>query len=118
MSNFDLAAQVIMLCVQKRYSPRRIAESLADYGLLAEDLLDPSVFPDTGELEWAVVDGYVNLNGGEISVCYDERDEDTYLTAPTPEPGEIRIANTTQGRALARRILVACDYKDAHNDQL
>lgn len=116
MSNFDLAAQVIMLCVQKRYSPRRIAESLADYGLLAEDLLDPSVFPDTGELEWAVVDGYVSLNGGEISVCYDDRDEDTYLTDPDPEPGEIRITNTTQGRELARRILAACDYKDAQDD--
>lgn len=116
MSNFDLAAQVIMLCVQKRYSPRRIAESLADYGLLAEGLPDPSVFPDTGELEWAVVDGYVNLNGGEISVCYDDRDEDTYLTDPDPEPGEIRITNTTQGRELARRILAACDYKDAHDD--
>lgn len=115
MNNFEHAMHVIMLCVQKGYSPRRIAESLADYGLLAPDLLDPSVFPDTGELEWAVVDGYVNLNGGEISVCYDERDEDTYLTAPTPEPGEIRITNTTQGRELARRILVACDYKDAQD---
>lgn len=118
MDNVDQAAHVIMMCVKKRYSPTRIAECLADYGLLAEDLLDPSVFPDTGELEWAVVDGYVNLNGGEISVCYDERDEETYLTYPTPEPGEIRITNTTQGRELVRRILAACDYKDAQDDQL
>lgn len=118
MTNLDQAAQVITLCAQKGYGPYLTAETLANYGLLAEDLPDPSVFPDTGELEWAVVDGYVNLNGGEISVCYDDRDEDTYLTDPDPEPGEIRITNTTQGRELARRILVACDYKEAHNDQL
>lgn len=116
MNNFDQAAHVIMLCVQKRYSPRRIAESLADYGLLAPDLLDPSVFPDTGELEWEVVDGYVNLNGGEISVCYDERDEDTYLTYPTPEPGEICITDTTAGRELAYSILAACSMKDAQDE--
>lgn len=116
MDNQDQAANIIAHGMKNGDSPARIAKHLADYGLLAEALLDPSVFPDTGELEWAVVDGYVNLNGGEISVCYDERDEETYLTYPTPEPGEIRITNTTQGRELARRILVACDYKDAHDD--
>lgn len=118
MDNHDRAERIIAHGMKNGDSPARIARHLADYGLLAEDLLDPSVFPDTGELEWAVVDGYVNLNGGEISVCYDERDEETYLTAPTPEPGEIRITNTTQGRELARRILAACDRKDAQDAQL
>ncbi len=116
MDNHTRAANIIAHGMKNGDSPARIAKHLADYGLLAEDLLDPSVFPDTGELEWAVVDGYVSLNGGEISVCYDDRDEDTYLTDPDPEPGEIRITNTTQGRELARRILAACDWKDAHDD--
>lgn len=117
MDNHDRAANIIAHGMKNDDSPARITRHLADYGLLAEDLLDPSVFPDIGELEWAVVDGYVNLDGGEISVSYDERDEDTYLTYPAPEPGEIRITNTTQGRELARRILAACDYKDAQDDQ-
>lgn len=116
MDNHDRAERIIAHGMKNDDSPARIARHLADYGLLAEDLLDPSVFPDIRELEWAVVDGYVNLNGGEISVCYDERDEETYLTDPDPEPGEIRITNTTQGRELARRILAACDYKDAQDD--
>lgn len=112
------AAHIITHGMKNGDSPARIAKHLDDYGLLAEDLPEPSVFPDIGELEWAVVDGYVNLNGGEISVCYDDRDEDTYLTEPAPEPGEIRITNTTQGRALARRILTACDRTDAQDAQL
>lgn len=116
MDNLDQAAHVIMMCVQDGYSPTRIAERLADYGLLAEDLPEPSVFPGTKELEWATVDGYVNLKGGEILVAYDERDEDDYLTEPAPAPGEIRITDTGQGRAVAYSILAACDLKDAQDD--
>lgn len=117
MDNLDQAAQVIMLCVQKGYSPRRIAESLADYGLLAPALPAPDLSFPSGEKEWGVIDGYVNLDG-EITVAYDEEDEETYLTAPAPEPGEIRITDTGQGRYLAYSILAACDYKDAQDDQL
>lgn len=115
MNNLDQAMHVIMMCVKKRYSPTRIAECLADYGLLAEDLLDPSVFPDTGELEWSAVDGYVSLHNGDLTVFYDERDEETYATEPAPERGEIRITDTTQGRELAYNILAACDLKDTHD---
>lgn len=38
MTNLDQAAQVIALCAQKGYGPYLTAESLADCGLLAEDL--------------------------------------------------------------------------------
>ncbi|KKO80642.1 hypothetical protein WU87_03285 [Corynebacterium minutissimum] len=118
MDNHDRAISIIAHGMKNGDSPARIARHLSDYGLLAEDLPEPCIYPDTGEHEWCVVDGYVNLNGGEISVCYDDRDEDTYLTDPDPEPGEIRITNTTQGRELARRILAACDRKDAQDAQL
>ncbi len=118
MTNFELAAQVIMLCVQDGYSPRRIAESLADCGLLAPDLPAPYTSLSTGEREWSAVDGYVNLHNGDLTVFYDERDEETYATEPAPEPGEIRITDTGQGRYLAYSILAACDLKDAHDDQL
>lgn len=112
MTNFDLAEQVIMLCVQKGHSPRRIAESLADCGLLAPDLPAPDLSFPSGEKEWSVMDGYVNLDGGEIAVAYDE---ETFLT---PEPGHILITHTGNARLIAYCILAACDRKDAHDDQL
>jgi len=116
MTNLDLAAQVIMLCVQKGYSPRRIAESLADCGLLAPAPPEPTVFSDTGEFEWPMVDGYVSLDGGVIRAVYDECDEDDYLTKPAPDPCELCVTDTMKGRELAYNILAACDLKDAHDD--
>ncbi len=115
MDNVDQAAHVIMMCVQDRYSPTRVAECLADNGLITEDLPDPNVFSGAEELEWPTVDGYINLKGGEISVVYDERDEYDYLTEPAPMPGEIRITDTTAGRELAYSILAACSMKDAQD---
>lgn len=116
MDNLDQAAQVITLCAQKGYSPRRIAESLADCGLLAPDLPAPYTSLFTGEREWSAVDGYVSLHNGDLTVFYDERDEETYATEPAPERGEIRITDTTQGRELAYNTLAACDLKDAQDD--
>lgn len=52
MDNLDQAAQVIMLCVQKGYSPRRIAESLADCGLLAPALPERSRGMGTSGAVW------------------------------------------------------------------
>lgn len=108
MTNLDLAAQVIMLYVQKGYSPTRIAESLAGCGLLAPDLPASDLSFPSGEKEWGVIDGYVNLDGGEITVAYDEE--------PAPEPGQIRITDTGQGRYLAYSILAACNLKDAQDE--
>ena len=96
-------------------SPARIARHLDDSCRFMPNIPEPAIFFDHGELEWVMVDGYVNLNGWNIVVNYDERDEDTYLTDPTAEPGEIYISDTTQGRELAYRILAACDYKDDYD---
>lgn len=115
MTNFELAAQVIMLCVQKRYSPRRIAESLADCGLLAEALPAPRIFPNTGEYEWHMTDGYVSLEDGIIHVIHDETDDDWEPAELDPDPGELRFSTTTKGRETAYAILAACDLKDAQD---
>lgn len=117
MDNLDLAAQVIRMCAMKGYSTRRIAESLADYGLLSPDLPASDLSFPSGEKEWGVIDGYVNLDG-DILVAYDERDEDAYMTEPAPEPCQIRITDTTQGRYLSYSTLAACDMKDAQDAQL
>lgn len=116
MSKQDRAAKAIKFGAARGYNPEQIATLLNELNLLAEDLTELRFFPDTEEYESDVVDGYVNLHGGEIIVSYDERDEDTYPTDPAPEPGEIRITHTGQGRAVAYAILTACDLKDAHDD--
>lgn len=116
MTNFELAAQVIMLCVQKRYSPRRIAESLADYGLLAEDLPAPRIFLDTGEREWYMKDGYVSLEDGIIHVIHDETDDDRQPAELNPDHCELRFSDTTKARENAYAILAACDLKDTQDD--
>lgn len=113
MDNRSQAANIITHGLKNDESPARIAKHLDNYNLLMPDVPEPATFADRGELEWAIVDGYVNLNSWHIVVNYDERDEDTYDSEPTPEPGEIYISDTTQGRELAYRILAACDYKDA-----
>lgn len=113
MTNQNQAAKIIAHGLKINESPERIAKQLDEYSLLMPDVPEPAAFADQGELEWAMVDGYVNLNSWHIVVNYDERNEDTYHSEPTPEPGEIYIADTTQGRELAYRILAACDYKDA-----
>lgn len=116
MDNYDRAERIIAHGMKNGDSPARIAEHLADYGLLTPDPPAPDTSLSSSEKEWDMVDGYVNLYDGEITAYYDERDEDTYLTESAPEPGEIRITDTTQGRELAYNILAACDLKDAHDD--
>lgn len=125
MTNQDKAAQTIYHLVKNHLDlennlsktvATRIAQILCKENLLALDPPDPDISLPSGEQEWHAIDGYVNLHGGEITVSYDERDEDTYLTEPAPEPGEIRITDTTQGRAVAYAILAACEYKDAQDE--
>lgn len=118
MDNLDQAAHVIAHGMKNDDSPARIAKHLQDYGLLVDDPPEPYTSLSTGEREWSAVDGYVNLHNGDLTVFYDERDEETYATEPAPEPGEIRITDTGQGRYLAYSILAACDLKDAQDEQL
>ena len=118
MDNQDQAARVIMMCVKKGYSPNRIAECLADYGLITPDLPEPRIFLDTGEREWHMVDGYVSLEDGIIHVIHDETDDDREPAELNPDPGELRFADTAQGRETAHAILAACDMKDVHDGKL
>lgn len=111
------AAQVIQEVYALGGASQDAAKALAEAALLAEDLPEPTVFSDTEELEWPMVDGYVSLDGGVIRAVYDECDEDDYLTRPAPDPCELRVTDTTKGRKLAYNILAACDLKDAQDEQ-
>lgn len=115
MSKQDRAAKAIEHAVKRGYTPEQTAALLKVLSLLAPALPAPDLSFPSGEKEWGVIDGYVNLDG-EITVAYDEEDEETYPTASAPEPGQIRITDTGQGRYLAYSILAACDYKDAQDD--
>lgn len=116
MNNFDQAVHAITMCVKKRYSPTRIAECLADHGLITPDLPEPCIYPDTGEHEWHMDDGYVSVEDGIIHVIHDETDDDNEPDALMPDWAELRFSNTTKGRETAYSILAACDYKDAHDE--
>jgi len=98
MSKQDRAAKAIKFEAARGYSPEQIATLLNELNLLVPDLPGLRFFPDTEEYEADVVDGYINLKGGEITVSYDERDEDTYLTDPPPR-SQAKSASPTQIRA-------------------
>ena len=110
------AANIIAHGMKNNDSPARIAKHLADYGLLAEDLPEPCIYPDTGEHEWHMEDGYVGLEDGIIHVIHDETDEDWEPEELDPDPGELRFSTTTKGRETAYAILAACDHKDTQDD--
>ena len=118
MTNFELAAQVITLCAQKGYGPYLTAETLANYGLLTPDLPEPCIYPDTGEHEWHMEDGYVSVEDGIIHVIHDETNDDNEPDALMPDWAELRFSTTTKGRETAYAILAACDLKDTQDDQL
>ena len=110
MNNHDRASNIITHGLKNGDSPARITRHLDDYGLLAPDLPEPRIFPDTGEYEWHTTDGYVSLEDGIIHVIHNEPD------ALMPDWAELRISDTTKARETAYSILAACDYKDAHDD--
>lgn len=116
MDNQDQAAHIIMKCVQDGYSPTRIAERLADYGLITPDPPEPCIYPDTGEHEWHTVDGYVSVEDGIIHVIHDETNDDNEPDELMPDWAELRISDTTKAREAAYAILAACEYRDAHDD--
>lgn len=116
MDNQTRAAHVIMKCVQDGYSPTRTAEFLADYGLITPDPPEPCIYPDTGEHEWHMTDGYVSVEDGIIHVIHDETDDDREPAELNPDHGELRFSNTTEARETAAAILAACDLKDAQDE--
>ena len=116
MNNHDRASNIITHGLKNGDSPARITRHLDDYGLLAPDLPEPRIFPDTGEYEWHTTDGYVSLEDGIIHVIHDETNDDNEPDALMPDWAELRISDTTKARETAYSILAACDYKDAHDD--
>ena len=110
------AANIITHGMKNGDSPARIARHLADYGLLATDLPEPCIYPDTGEHEWHLDDGYVSVEDGIIHVIHDEAGDDREPVELDPDPGELRFSNTAKGRETAYSILAACDLKDAQDD--
>ncbi|OFK27216.1 hypothetical protein HMPREF2822_12295 [Corynebacterium sp. HMSC062E11] len=110
------AAQVIQEVYALGGASQDAAKALADAGLLTPDPPEPCIYPDTGEHEWHLDNGYVSLEDGIIHVIHDETDEDWEPTELDPDPGELRFSNTTKGRETAYAILAACDLKDTQDD--
>jgi len=117
MDNHTRAANIIAHGMKNGDSPARITKHLEDYGLLAEDLPEPCIYPDTGEHEWHMEDGYVSVEGGIIHVIHDEAGDDREPVELDPDPGELRFSTTTKGRETAYAILAACDLKDTQDEQ-
>lgn len=125
MSNQDKAAQVIYDEVNQTWArgeiltaageAERLANALADAGLLTPDPPEPCIYPDTGEHEWHMEDGYVSVEDGIIHVIHDETNDDNEPDALMPDWAELRFSTTTKGRETAYAILAACDLKDAQD---
>lgn len=115
MDNLTSAESIITHGMKNDESPARIAKHLANYGLLVEDLPEPCIYPDTGEHEWHMDNGYVSVEDGIIHVIHDETDDDWEPAELDSDPCEIRIGDTTKGRETAWAILAACDLKDAQD---
>lgn len=86
------------------------AVRLAGAGLLAPDAPEPGVFKDGAEVEWATLDGYVNLEDGLITISHDERTEDDtpeQLNRLGADPGQIIITNPDKAEHLGNLIIAA-----------
>ena len=91
------------------YLGERIADALADAGLLAPDLPEPGEY-ESGEVEWATIDGYVNVENGLIVVSHDERVEDDTPERDEllwPEPGHIKFLNPANAEHLGHLLIAA-----------
>lgn len=119
MDNIDRALAVLEAARRPgeiRIHPYDAVEALAKAGLIMPDLPEPRTFPDTGEYEWHMKDGYVSLEDGIIHVIHDETDEDWEPAELEPDCAEIRISDTSKARENAYAILAACDLKETTND--
>ena len=116
MSKQDRAEIAIEHAVKRGYTPEQTARLLDKFELLAPDLPEPCIYPDTGEHEWHMEDGYVSIEDGIIHVVHDESDDDREPAELDPDPGELRFSDTTKGRETAYAILAACDLKDTQDD--
>lgn len=116
MSKQSSAAKAIKHATTRGYTSEQIATLLNELNLLAPDLPEPCIYPDTGEHEWSHVYGYVSLEEGIIHVIHDETDDYWEPEELDPDPNELRFSDTTKARETAHSILAACDLKDAHDE--
>lgn len=95
------------------YLGERIADVLANAGLLAPDAPEPGVFKDGAEVEWDTLDGYVNIENGLIIVAHDERvegdppEKDAQLW---PEPGQLKFLNPAAAEEIGELLIAAAKY--------
>lgn len=95
------------------YLGERIADALADAGLLAPDAPEPGVFKDGAEVEWDTLDGYVNVENGLILVAHDERvegdspEKDEQLS---PELGRLKFLNPAAAEEIGELLIAAAKY--------
>ena len=107
MNNRDRAAEIID---KHSFEPECIASYLADAGLLAPDAPEPGVFKDGAEIEWATIDGYVNLENGLITISHDERTEDDtpeQLERLRVDEGQIIITNPAKAEHIGHLLIAA-----------
>ena len=116
MTNLYQAEKAIRFGAARGYTPEGIATLLRELELLAPDLPAPRHFPNTGEHEWCMADGYVSLEDGIIHAIHDETDDDREPAELWPARCELRFSDTTKARETAHAILAACDLKDTTND--
>lgn len=77
--------------------------------MLAPDLPEPGTYA-SGEIEWATLDGYVNVENGLITVSHDERVEDETPERNAllwPEPGQIKFLNPATAEHVGHLLIAA-----------
>ena len=88
------------------------AQALADAGLLAPDLPEPKTYGG-GAIEWATIDGCVNVEKGLITVFHDERTEGAtprQLELLCVDPGEIIITSPEAAVQMGYLLIAAANH--------
>ena len=79
------------------------AERLADAGLLAPDLPEPTVYKDGAEVEWDTPRGYVNVENGVIEVAY------RHHAAPSVAANTLIVDDRDAARGIGYALLAAAN---------
>lgn len=118
MKTADKAATVVAEFLNGNdVAANTITQRLANAGLLAPDLPEPGEY-ESGEVEWATIDGYVNVEDGLIVVAHDERVEDDTPERDEllwPEPGKIKFLNPANAEYLGRLLIAAARVQKQRN---
>ena len=107
MSNRERAAEVAAEFLNGNvFAANIITKRLADAGLLAPDLPEPTVYKDGAEVEWDTPRGYVNVENGVIEVAY------RHHAAPTIAANTLIVNDRDAARAIGHALLAAANYKE------